>query len=181
MAGIALPILARGKEAAKVSVVTQQLSQIGHSVVLYANDYDGLTPLAVDDTSLELIETGVGRYGALDRRAQLVPLQDLVASYGTSTDLFRSPRDMGPEANSWIRRRLGESWSSYVYDDYSPLAGRSISSIEDPSQTTLLMEMPSRSRFPQYDVSPQPCLRADQSISRVLGSVCDHGFPGPRD
>ncbi len=179
LSALLFPVLASAKENAKRSGVAQSMRQIGLASRLYSGDFDGQNPLALTDSSLELLKNGQGIYGALDERAQQITLPVLLKPYTTTLSVFRSQRDLGPAAGSWIANQLPTQWSSFAYDELSPLLGKTDADYDDPASVSHLMEVPFARRFPGYNKRPEPCLRLDQSLSSVLGGMCDYGMPAP--
>lgn len=63
LAAILFPVFAKAREKARQSSCQSNLKQIGLAMISYMADYDGVTPLATDNTYTEVTKLACGKQG----------------------------------------------------------------------------------------------------------------------
>lgn len=86
LAGLLLPVMARGKDKARDTICLNNLKELAAAVSLYADDHAGRVPAAERQPSNPVVPTN-----------PLPRICDVLASYvGNSSNVFHCPKDILP-------------------------------------------------------------------------------------
>lgn len=113
LAGLLLPVFLSARGKAREIVCISNLRQIGLSISMYAQDYDGLYPFAVDpaDKYTPQIWSSEPQFQA---QIQFMPLiQEALQPYTRSRDLFDCPADTGFTVEDFTGLPLDATPTSY--------------------------------------------------------------------
>ncbi|NUQ00399.1 MAG: DUF1559 domain-containing protein [Armatimonadetes bacterium] len=144
LAAILFPVFAKAREKARQSSCQSNEKQIGLGVLQYTQDYDEILPRYWRD---EPAGTGLPGTVYITSNGSIsgnrVSWMDMVAPYMKSTQLFKCPSYKPREADA----------PSYGYNEHLgtrnvPAAGRSLGSIERPSE--IIMNLDYHSRYGTY-------------------------------
>ena len=139
---VLFPVFAQVQEKARQRVCGSNLQQIGVSVALYRQDYDGRFPLAVTVASRGIPD--VWASSPLYAHIPKLPLlPDILQPYCHSREIFRCPSDTGvpaTEQNSAIAPTVYDAFgmSYYFYGENFALFNIAESQIETPSKEVYL-------------------------------------------
>jgi len=87
LAAILFPVFARVREKARETVCKSNLKQIGLAIIMYAEDYDGMLPLAAEFPFPGVVPTTtVSSPGGTS-------LRDVLGPYTKNNQIFRCPSD----------------------------------------------------------------------------------------
>jgi general secretion pathway protein G len=113
LAALLFPVFLTARGKAREIACLSNLRQIGMSVALYAEDYDGLYPFAVDpaDYYTPQIWSSQPQFEAIIPTMPLI--QTALQPYTKSKELFRCPADTGFQYEDFTGLPLDASPSSY--------------------------------------------------------------------
>jgi len=95
LAGILFPVFAKAKASAKQTQCISNLKQIGSSIALYMNDYDGIFPSALDASDKFTPQIWDAFPDFRDRIPTMPMLYDVLQPYLKSFEVFHCPSDTG--------------------------------------------------------------------------------------
>lgn len=97
LAALLFPVFARAKASAKQTVCLSNLKQIGSSIALYMNDYDGVFPSALD-ASDKFAPQIWAPFPEFQARIPFMPmLHEALQPYVKSKEIFHCPSDSGTQ------------------------------------------------------------------------------------
>jgi len=95
LAGILFPVFARAKSAAKQTACISNLKQIGSSIAMYMDDYDGIFPSALDASDKYTPQIWDAFPDFRDRIPTMPMLYEVLQPYLKSYEIFHCPSDNG--------------------------------------------------------------------------------------
>ena len=154
LAGMLLPALARAKEAGKRIACVNNLKQLGLSVMMYADDYQGqLPPRSWTTRWPEKL-----REGYRDLRILRCP-SDGPTPATAQTDTNRFPADSAPRSylingwNDYFETALGDDWPRYLDRQEGLEVSFKELNLQHPSETVLFGEKETSSPHYHMDLA----------------------------
>lgn len=143
LAALLFPVLAQARRRSQIAQCTANLHQLGHSIAMYAADYDDALPYAPDPESRSSADPDAS--DPIQRwRAQFpYDVRLVLKPYGATQTLYRCPLDVNwmfyvePGHKPTMYEEFG---SSYNYDDRWAFEGRGLSSFNRPAETLLMVD-----------------------------------------
>ncbi len=147
LAGLLFPVFAQARSKAREIVCISNLRQAGLAFSMYAQDYSGFYPYAVDPADRDTPQIW-NAFPAFKAEIPLLPwVHEVLQPYIKSTELFHCPSDRGIVIEDFTGLRLdclptcyGKYGTSYLYR--TEIAARHLSeaSFNDTSSANVYME-----------------------------------------
>ena len=149
LAAILFPVTMQARRRSHLSVCTNNLRQMGASVLQYAADYDDALPFAPAPTTQWQARVGIGGHTPSEATylRSLPSLIAVLAPYHATQPIFVCALDtMDPVFRESDPVFYKETWheqvgSSYDYDDKSALVSRHLSEYPAPSQSPVMWDL----------------------------------------
>lgn len=147
LASLLFPVLAQARASARAVVCSSNMRQTGIAISLYAADYDGYYPVAVDpaDRFTPQIWNGIPEFKALI--PELPWLHEVLLPYVKSKELFHCPSDIGMKIEDFTGFELdglptlfGRWGSSYLYRTEIAARHFSDSAFQSPAEINVYMD-----------------------------------------
>ncbi|BDI34326.1 hypothetical protein CCAX7_63770 [Capsulimonas corticalis] len=137
LAGIILPVVARAREAGRRTQCLSNLRQISLAAQVYSQDYDDKFPFGGDPGDLDTNGWDFTPY--MDVISEMDPIQEVLAPYTSSPQVWRCPSDTGYTAYPSLignpmpllasPTAFDKFGDSYGYDTYLALQQLSLSTV----------------------------------------------------
>ncbi len=141
------PVIALVKSEGKKASCLSNLRQIGSSIALYTNDYDGKLPYAPDSLHKYVLEKGLVEEEEPLRTIilQTPAVTFALKSYGAIEEIFHCPQDHFKPIDYKIGNITDPDWfrqvrSSYQYYDKAAFQGMSLTDFPKPPENFLAGE-----------------------------------------
>lgn len=147
LAALLFPVFSQARAKARSARCVANLKQIGNAVFMYADDYDGRFPWAVDcaDENVPEIWSAFPQYQA--QIPYMPRLKDVLDPYVRNDEIWHCPADTGysvledsPFELDGQPTSFEAFGSSYMYQTILTFRGGSISQLRDPINTKLFFD-----------------------------------------
>ncbi len=142
-----LPVFAAARGKARELVCSSNLRQIGMSITMYSQDYDGLYPWALDAAD-KYTPSIWDRYPDFQSQIPHLPmLQDALQPYTRSHGIFQCPSDFGFRNDDFTGLALNATPTaferfglSYYYHTELAVRHMTVTSLRAPSEVNVLSD-----------------------------------------
>lgn len=147
LAALLLPVFAQARSRARESVCLSNLRQIGLAIAMYAEDYEGLYPYAIDPADRDTPQIWEA-FPEFQAQLPTLPwLHEVLQPYIKSAALFHCPGDTGIFIEDFTALLLnakptsfGKYGTSYLYRTEIALRHLGDFSFQEPARVNVLMD-----------------------------------------
>jgi len=147
LAALLFPVFASARAKARQTVCASNLRQAGLSIAMYAQDYDGLYPYAVDPADRDTPQI----WNAFPTFQALIPslpwLHEVLQPYVKSKEMFHCPGDTGIVIEDFTGLELdclptcfAKHGTSYLYRTEIAMRNAGDATFQNPSQLNVYMD-----------------------------------------
>ncbi|NUQ00089.1 MAG: prepilin-type N-terminal cleavage/methylation domain-containing protein [Armatimonadetes bacterium] len=144
LAAIIFPVFAKARERGRMTACLSHLKQLGSATLIYADDYDGYFPFAVDwaDRYYPQIWDAFPAFQAFVATMSYLP--DVVDPYLRNRQVWQCPSDSGigydpiAKVQVDVPHAYGAFGMSYSYRTELAFRGASVAGLTDPAGTNVL-------------------------------------------
>lgn len=145
--GLLLPVLARARDQARAIACLSNLHQAGMAFSMYAQDYDGFFPFAVDPADRYTPQIWAA-YPAWEAEIPTMPwLHEVLLPYVKEREIFHCPADTGMDIEDFTGFELdgrptmfGKFGTSYLYRTEVAFRHASDTSFQTPAELNVYMD-----------------------------------------
>lgn len=147
LTAILFPVFAQARGKARTVACISNLRQDGMAISLYADDYDGLYPYAIDPADRDTPQIWAA-FPAFQALTPVLPwLHEVLLPYVRSRELFHCPSDTGIVIEDFTGQLLnatptsfGKYGTSYLYRTEIAFRGMGTASFEEPARVNVYMD-----------------------------------------
>jgi prepilin-type N-terminal cleavage/methylation domain-containing protein/prepilin-type processing-associated H-X9-DG protein len=159
LAAILFPVFARAREKAREASCTSNLKQIGLAIAMYAQDFDGLLPLAHEYPATG--GSGIYYQGPSG-------IADVLAPYTKNRQVFRCPSDPNAVPVGWGTQGISYDYGpggvfNYDLSDYG-IGSTALQPIDSPYNVAPAQFVLAGDYQPTWHMKGPVCLYADGHV-----------------